>query len=78
MIPKFELQAVINKYYLNGMNEAVKWDIKDKNLNIKFTSLIRKYKGMQSDGGSWEWCRKLCAEIRALFHVKHLWTVFQC
>jgi hypothetical protein len=45
MIPKFELQAVINKYYLNGMNEAVKWDIKDKNLNIKFTSPTKEMIG---------------------------------
>ena len=34
MINKIELQCVINKYDLNGLIEAVKWDIKDNNLNI--------------------------------------------
>jgi hypothetical protein len=45
MIQKFELQAVINKYYLNGLIEAVKWDIKSKNLSIKFTSPTREMLG---------------------------------
>jgi len=45
MIPKFELQAVINKYYLDGMIEAVKWDIKDNQLNIKFTSPTKEMIG---------------------------------
>ena len=45
MIPKYELQAVINKYYLDGMIEAVKWDIKDNQLNIKFTSPTKEMIG---------------------------------
>jgi hypothetical protein len=28
MISKVEFQAVINKYYLNGLIEGVKWDVK--------------------------------------------------
>ena len=42
MISKLDLQSIINKYYLSGLNETVKWDIKDKNLNIKFTYLLVK------------------------------------
>ena len=38
MISKLNLIAVISKYYLNGMIEDVKWEIKDKELNIKFTA----------------------------------------
>lgn len=38
MINKLELVSIISKYHLNGMNEAVKWEIKDKKLTIKFTS----------------------------------------
>lgn len=45
MINKVELQSVINKYYLNGLVEAVKWDIKDNNLNIKFTAPTREMIG---------------------------------
>jgi len=45
MINKVELQSVINKYYLNGLIEAVKWDIKDDNLNIKFTAPTREMIG---------------------------------
>jgi hypothetical protein len=45
MINKIELQSVINKYYLNGLIEAVKWDIKDDNLNIKFTAPTREMIG---------------------------------
>ena len=45
MIPKLELQAVINKYYLNGSIEAVKWEIKDKQLSVKFTSPTREMVG---------------------------------
>ena len=45
MIPKFELQAVINKYYLNGLIEAVKWEIKDDKLNIKYASPSREMLG---------------------------------
>ena len=45
MISKLDLQSIINKYYLDGLNEAVKWEIKDKNLNIKFTSPSREMIG---------------------------------
>lgn len=38
MISKLELQAIINKYYLGGIVESVKWVMKDKNLNIRFMS----------------------------------------
>jgi hypothetical protein len=45
MINKVELTSVINKYYLNGLIEAVKWDIKSNNLNIKFTAPTREMIG---------------------------------
>jgi len=45
VINKVELQNVINKYYLNGLIESVKWDVKDNNLNIKFTSPSREMIG---------------------------------
>lgn len=45
MINKQELQSVINKYYLNGLIEGVKWDIKDNVLNIKFTAPTREMIG---------------------------------
>ena len=38
MINKADLVSIISKYYLNGLNEAVKWEIKDKKLIIKFTT----------------------------------------
>jgi hypothetical protein len=38
MIDKLTLTSIISKYYLNGMIEAVRWDVKDKNLDIKFTA----------------------------------------
>jgi hypothetical protein len=38
MIHKNDLLSIINKYHLNSLNEAVKWDIKDNKLTIKFTS----------------------------------------
>ena len=38
MINKLDLQSIISKYYLNGMNEAVKWDIQNNKLTIKFTA----------------------------------------
>ena len=46
MINKLDLQSIISKYYLNGMNEAVKWEIKDNNLTIKFTSPDRSMIGV--------------------------------
>lgn len=45
MIPKLELQNIINKYYLNGLIESTKWDIKDRQLNIKFTAPTREMIG---------------------------------
>jgi hypothetical protein len=45
MIQKLELQSVINKYYLNGLIEAVKWEIKDNKLSIKFTSPTKEMVG---------------------------------
>jgi hypothetical protein len=45
MISKIELQNTISKYYLNGLVEAVKWDIKDNQLNIKFTSPTKEMIG---------------------------------
>ena len=45
LISKFELQAVINKYYIGGLIEAVKWEIKDKQLNIKFTAPTKEMLG---------------------------------
>ena len=38
MINKLDLTSVISKYYLNGMIEPVKWDIKDEELTIKFNA----------------------------------------
>jgi hypothetical protein len=38
MINKADLQSIISKYYLNAMNEAVRWDIQDNKLTIKFTA----------------------------------------
>jgi hypothetical protein len=34
MINKVDLTSIISKYYLNGMNEAVRWDIQDNKLTI--------------------------------------------
>ena len=38
MINKLDLTGIISKYYLNGLVEAVKWEIKDNHLSIKFTA----------------------------------------
>ncbi len=38
MINKLQLQSLISKYYLGGMIESTKWEVKDKNLTIKFMS----------------------------------------
>lgn len=45
MINKVELQSVINKYYLNGLVEGVKWDVKDNKLNIKFSAPTKEMIG---------------------------------
>ena len=51
MINKLDLVSIISKYYLNGMNEAVKWEIKDKKLIIKFTSPNKMMIGMVTYDG---------------------------
>lgn len=33
---KLTLESIIEKYYLNGLVEKIKWEVKDKNLLIKF------------------------------------------
>ncbi len=38
MISKLELQSVINKYFLNGMVESVKWTTENNALEIDFQS----------------------------------------
>ena len=38
MINKGELQAIISKYNLGGMIDAVKWTVKDKQLTIKYNA----------------------------------------
>jgi len=38
MINKLVLQSVISKYYLNGLVESVKWEIKNNQLLIRFMS----------------------------------------
>jgi hypothetical protein len=45
MVSKLDLVSVISKYYLNGMNEAVRWEIKDETVNIKFTSPAKEMIG---------------------------------
>lgn len=45
MISKFEFQSVINKYYLNGLIESVKWEIKDNKLFIKYTAPTKEMVG---------------------------------
>lgn len=35
---KTTLNSIIEKHYLNGFIESIKWDIKDDNLNIAFSS----------------------------------------
>jgi hypothetical protein len=46
MINKLDLVSIISKYHLNGMNESVRWEIKDNNLIIKFTSPDRSMVGV--------------------------------
>lgn len=38
MINKSSLQSIISKYYLGGINESTKWEIKNGTLTIKFMS----------------------------------------
>jgi len=46
MINKLDLTSIISKYYLSGMIEAVKWEIKNNTLTIKFTSPDRSMLGV--------------------------------
>ena len=39
------LVSVIEKYYLNGINEKVKWNVKDKKVQILFTSQLKDLAG---------------------------------
>lgn len=45
MLNKVDLVSVISKYYLNGMIEAVRWDIKDEFLIIKFNAPTKEMIG---------------------------------
>lgn len=45
MIDKLNLVSIISKYHLNGMVEAVRWEIKDQNLTIGFNSPSRELIG---------------------------------
>lgn len=45
MIQKGYLTSVISKYYLDGMNEAVVWEIKSNKLTVKFTSPTKEMLG---------------------------------
>jgi hypothetical protein len=38
MIDKLDLTTVISKYYLNGMIESVRWEIKENNIHIAFNA----------------------------------------
>jgi len=45
------LVSVIEKYYLNGVHEKVKWTIKDKKIQILFTSATKDLAGsVEADG----------------------------
>ena len=41
MVNKGELQTIISTYNLSGMIDAVKWTVKEKQLNIKFNALTK-------------------------------------
>ncbi len=46
MINKTKLVDIIEKYYLNGLTEAVKFNIKDKIVNIPFTTINKDVVGL--------------------------------
>ncbi len=51
------LVSVIEKYYLNGVHEKVKWTIKDKKIQILFTSSTKDLAGsVEADGFDIEDC----------------------
>lgn len=43
---KQKLQSIISKYYLGGLIESVKWEIKDKLLTVRFNSPTKDMIGM--------------------------------
>jgi len=48
---KQQLVSVIEKYYLNGIHEKVKWTVKDKKITILFTSATKDLAGsVEADG----------------------------
>ena len=49
MINKLDLVSIISKYYLNGMNEAVKWDIQNNKLTVRFTAPDKSMIGVVTD-----------------------------
>jgi len=54
MISKLQLQSIIDKYYL-GLNESVKWVIKDKKISINFMTPTKDVIGkVTSDNFSME------------------------
>jgi hypothetical protein len=45
------LVSVIEKYHLNGIHEKVKWNVKDKKIQILFTSATKDLAGsIEVDG----------------------------
>jgi len=45
------LTSVIEKYYLGGIHEKVKWTVKDKKITILFTSATKDLAGsIEADG----------------------------
>jgi hypothetical protein len=42
---KYIITSIIDKYYLNGTVESVKWSIKDKNINIDFITPFKNLVG---------------------------------
>ena len=63
------LTSVIEKYYLGGIHEKVKWTIKDKKITILFTSATKDLAGsIEADGFDLDNHKelfKLCAEMKA-------------
>jgi len=52
MISKLQLQAIIEKYHLNGQIENVKWEIDaNKKLTINFTAPTREMLGTVTYNG---------------------------
>jgi len=45
MIEKLDLVSIISKYYLNGMIEAVRWEIEDGTIKIRFNAPTKEMIG---------------------------------